>query len=214
MVRFKTRWLLVKIDVMEDPSLCRSRSSVPSSTASSKSRPRISRDANVFMDRPMLLPSKKEFVSRLRRTIVWSFGLSGEPINAQILVKFYDASNQLALIRCPRKYCDKVHAAVTLLLTPQQHQQFPTTLEEVATSTGGGSNSNNNNNCIVCSTQSIHGSARTAKIATIRMIRSIYQHKLKIAIQEEQQGKGSPEAMTKKLCQELQDLMGTIQSIN
>ncbi|KAG7339317.1 Rpp14/Pop5 family protein [Nitzschia inconspicua] len=213
MVRFKTRWLLVKFDVMEDPSLCRSRSSVPSSTASSKSRPRISRDTNVIMDRPMLLPSKKEFVSRLRRTIVWSFGLSGEPINAQILVKFYDASNRLALIRCPRKYCDKVRAAVTLLLTPQQHQQLPTTLEEVATASGG-SNSNNNNNGIVCSIQSIHGSARTAKIATIRMLRSIYQQKLKIAIQEEQQDKGSPEAMTKKLCQKLQDLMGTIQSIN
>lgn len=192
MVRFKTRWLLVKIDTIDplkpNKSRCKHR------LATSSTQDATQRN----------FPPKKEFVSHLRKSLSWCFGLAGEPMLVHTLVKFYDPCTQLALIRCPRQYCGQVRAALTFASRPhKQQQQLP-----LMTCTGDDPKSHYN---IVCSVVSVHGSARTSKISTIRICRNIYRQKL-LAVLDPCNEEHS--TTRDALCKELQDRLDTLVAMN
>lgn len=233
MVRFKTRWLLVKME--QDCSIqtsgggsthssARRRCSSPATGALS-----IHKDSNKGPESVVLPTSKKEFVTRLRKTIGWSYGLAGgESLLAHTNVKFYDSTSGLVLIRCPRQHCGQVRAAVTLLLTPKQVQAI-----SPASATPMRDDKSRNNNhpdtsataATVFSVVSIHGSTRTAKIAAMRMVRSVYRQKLLMAKQRKQQQQQETQQTTSsfdlillqeehQLCRELRDRLGTLSSVD
>jgi RNase P/RNase MRP subunit POP5 len=197
MVRFKTRWLLVQMEATAD---------VNSPITSGGGRRLIPYTVN---DSDHNFPSKKDFMTRLRKTISWCFGLAGEPMGAHLLVKFYDPSSQLVLIRCPRQYCGQVRVALTLFLTPQQMQQQQQQPSNAAATTDS-SSSNKPSSNIMCSVLSVHGSTRTAKIAIIRRLRDTYRQKLLAAKDHQTDCINNQDA----LCRELHDRLSIIISID
>jgi hypothetical protein len=232
MVRFKTRWLLVKMETQQDVIIHPNMEAKLHGDLSSRMYKSRMYKANQDDDddddgntsSPLL--SKKDFIGRLRRTISWCYGLSGEPIIAHTLVRWYDTTTRLLLIRCPRQFCDQVRAALTLLLTlPLQQSSRLISIRkgDDATTTAGTSTASSSSPFIVCTVGSVHGSSRTAKIATVRLVRLIYRKKISLAMQTEQQAattmnalhefKGT-EVKSTKLCNDLQERLGTILSID
>jgi RNase P/RNase MRP subunit POP5 len=225
MVRFKTRWILVKIETRQDVLIHGDTEATLQGNLAS----RISRTNQGDDTTSSICLSKKEFIGRLRKTISWCYGLSGEPIVAHTLVRWYDPTTRLLLIRCPRQYCDQVRGALTLLLTEKQQSSRPISAPRgddgsISTTKATSTTVSSSPLFIVCSVISVHGSARTAKIATVRMVRRIYRHKIKLAIQTEQQEASTVHSLNKdqkgtevestKLCHDLQERLGTILSID
>jgi Rpp14/Pop5 family len=215
MVRFKTRWILVKIETRQDVVIHpKTVTKLRGDLASRNSTTRQDDDGNDDTASSLSI-SKKEFIERIRKTISWCYGLSGEPIIAHTLVR-------LVLIRCPRQYCDQVRGALTLLLTPppqQSSQPVSIRRKDDGLTTTSTSPSSSSSQFIVCTVVSIHGSVRTAKIATVRMVRHIYRHKINLAMQTEQQTPANialqgMEVKSIKLCHDLQERLGTILSMD
>ncbi len=174
MVRHKNRWLLVKVELAEDI------------------RKNKNNDESLILD-GSAFPSKKEFTSRLRRTVGWCFGIEGEA-SCEVQVRFCDAETQLAVIRVPRDSCGKIRAALTLLLTCKQLRSLgePTPKSQD----------------YQVSVLSVHGSARTLKIALYRKLRELYRFKIENA------RKIFPDDKTlqNQLCRALQDRLALVQN--
>ena len=137
-------------------------------------------------------PSKKEFTNRLRRTVGWCFGIEGES-SCEVQVRYCDAETQLAVIRVPRDSCGKIRAALTLLLTRKQLLSLgePTTSQDYQVSV-----------------LSVHGSARTLKIAMYRKLRALYRIKI------EKSNKIFPDdkKLQKQVCHALQERLTLVQN--
>jgi len=175
MVRQKKRWLLVKVELADDIQKNRTLSVGTSSE---------------------LFPSKKEFITRLRRTITWCFGITGEGPACETQIRFCDAATQLVLVRAPRQYCDMIRSALTLLLT---RKQFLSLGEKIDGPTSD----------YYASVISVHGSARTAKIATFRKLRKLYRREI-----QECRVKSFPsdDRVEKNLCRALEERLTIIQN--
>lgn len=142
-------------------------------------------------------PSKKEFHGRLRKTISWCFGIAGEVPACDTQVRFCDAETQIAVVRVPREFCGKIRAALTLLLTRKQ-------LASIGELTEMESKQD-----YLASVVSVHGSARTAKIAVFRKLREVYKVKI------EESRKLFPEddnKASKRFCKALQERLALIQN--
>ena len=142
-------------------------------------------------------PSKKEFHGRLRKTISWCFGIAGEVPACDTQVRFCDAETQIAIVRVPRQYCGKIRAALTLLLTRKQ-----------LASIGELSEMESKQQDYLASVVSVHGSARTAKIAIFRKFREIYKAK----IEESRKLFPEDDKASKRLCKALQERLALIQN--
>lgn len=179
MVRHKNRWLLVKVELADD---IRKNKTLSVGTS------------------PELFPSKKEFTTRLRRTITWCFGVAGEGPSHDTQIRFFDAETQLVLVRGPRQYCDMVRSSLTLLLTRKQLLSLGERLVDDAGSTSD----------YCASVISVHGSARTAKIATFRKLRELYRRE----IEESRIDNSFPndDKVEKNLCIALQERLTMIQN--
>ena len=173
MVRHKNRWLLVKVELAEDI------------------RRNQNNDESLIID-VSSFPSKKEFTTRLRRTVGWCFGLEGDA-SCEVQVRFCDVETQLAVIRVPRDSCGKIRAALTLLLTRKQLLSLgePTTAKDYQVSV-----------------VSVHGSARTLKVAIYRKLRKLYRFKI------EKARKLFPDDKTlqTQLCRALQERLALVQN--
>ena len=178
MVRHKNRWLLVKIELADDIRKNQQQSSTRYTSSSD------------------LFPSKKEFASRLRRTVGWCFGIAGEGPASDTQLRFYDPSTQLAVVRVPRKYCDMIRSSLTLLLTRKQLLSIGENADTTQQSD------------YQTSVVSVHGSARTAKIAVFRKLRELYRKQ----IQESRILFPNDENLRKTLCRGLQERLATIQN--
>ncbi len=142
-------------------------------------------------------PSKKEFTNRLRKTISWCFGIAGEVPACDTQVRFIDAQTQLVVIRTPRDYCGKIRAALTLLLTRKQLASIGELSQEETCE-------------YLAAVVSVHGSARTAKIAVFRKLREVYKAKIEESrrlFPDDDDDKAS-----KKLCKALQERLALIQN--
>ena len=103
-------------------------------------------------------------------------------------VRFCDATTRLALIRVPREFCSIVRASVTLLTAVQNQRVSVTVL-------------------------SVSGSARTAKVDAIRLLRRYYREKMLRLIND----KGESilnRRETGQICRSMQDALETIVSID
>lgn len=178
MVRFKNRWLLVKVELADD---IRNNKAQP---------PSIGWNSASF-------PSKSEFVARLRRTVAWCFGIAGEAPSYATQIKFYDPDTQLVVVRVPRQYCDTIRSALTLLLTRKQLVSLGDTLDATTTAQD-----------YYASVVSVHGSARTAKMAVYRKLRELYR----IELQESRRRFPDDEKLAKKLCRGLQERLALVQN--
>ena len=157
----------------------------------SNKRPSVGSSSDLF-------PSKKEFTIRLRRTIGWCFGIAGEGPACDTQIRFFDAETQLVLVRIPRQYCGMVRSSLTLLLTRKQLISLGEKVD--------GQPSASSDYCT--SVISVHGSARTAKIASFRKLRELYRQQ----IQESRIVFPNDDKLQKHLCRALQERLTLIQN--
>ena len=144
-------------------------------------------------------PSKKEFTNRLRKTISWCFGIAGEVPACDTQVRFIDEQTQLVVIRTPRDYCGKIRAALTLLLTRKQLASIGELSQEET--------------CEYLATLvSVHGSARTAKIAVFRKLREVYKEKIEESRRVFPDDDDDDNKVSKTLCKALQVRLALIQN--
>ena len=100
-------------------------------------------------------------------------------------------------VRVPRQYCDTIRSALTLLLTRKQLVSLGDTLDATTTAQD-----------YYASVVSVHGSARTAKIAVYRKLRELYR----IELQESRRRFPDDEKLAKKLCRGLQERLALVQN--
>jgi hypothetical protein len=207
MVRHKTRWLLVKVELADDiRRLALSPHQDEKSKPDDKGRRRKGNDASSSSQ----YPSRKEFTIQLRRTITWCFGIAGETAVFDTHVRFFDVNaSQLVLIRCPRQHCGIIRSALTLTLTRKQMISLGQTMGDTDDGTF----------CSdwISSVISVHGSARTAKIATLRELREVYRDKIlqsRELLGADQISRREATLKEKKLCTELQERIVTVRIID
>lgn len=179
MVRHKNRWLLVKVELTDDI-----RNNNGCTTSSSEDS----------------FPSKKEFTTRLRRTVAWCFGIVAEGPACDTQIKFCDPETQLVVVRVPRQHCGMIRSSLTLLLTRKQLLSLG---EKVETTT-----TNSIPSDYQASLVSVHGSARTAKIAVFRKLRELYR----MQMQESRVEFPNDGKLQKSLCHALQERLALIQN--
>lgn len=152
MVRQKSRWLLIRID-LEDQV----KSIKDTSTASLLEGAAVKKkkeDPAASSSRIQL--EKKNIFHALRIMIEESFGIARSGIIDDIQVRLYSSEARLAIVKVPRDDCDLVRSAVTFLT---QIQEEPVTAVVLAT----------------------NGSARTAKVAAMRQVRKDFREKYRDA---------------------------------
>jgi len=132
-------------------------------------------------------PTKKELAIAIRESLVSCFGQSSTTEAArEIQVRLSDLSTRLAMIRVPRQFHTKIRASITFM-----------------TAIGG--------KRLVASVISVNGSARTAKLATIRHIRSIYRERILL---QQQMGNGHESMkLMEESCKQLNDLLAVVSDI-
>ena len=189
MVRHKNRWILVNVEFADDIRNNKNNHHHLQHTSASSGPS----SAHLF-------PSKKEFTIRLRRTIAWSFGIAGEGPACDTQVKFCDAETQLVVVRVPRQYCDMIRSSLTLLLT---NKQLVSLGETTTTQQQQGSMQD-----YQASVVSVHGSARTAKIAVFRKLREVYR----LQIQQSHIAFPNDGKLKKNLCRALQERLALVQN--
>jgi len=177
MVRHKNRWLLAKVELDNDIRINKQQMSVGSSSSD-------------------LFPSKKEFMTRLRRTVAWCFGIAGEGPACDTQIRFCDAETQLVVVRVPRQYSDMIRSSLTLLLTRKQLLSLGEKVDTVTPSD------------FHVSVVSVHGSARTAKIAIFRRLRELYR----LQIQESRIVFPNDDKLQQNLCRALQERLTLVQN--
>jgi hypothetical protein len=195
MVRHRTRWLLVKLEFTDE---------VRNASGESKSLSRKGFNGTSKDDSPCI-PSRKDFIALLRKTISLSFGLAAEGASSDVQVRFFDpTSTQLALVRVPRQSCEMVRASMTLLLTRKQLMTLGESEDTEAKSD------------VIASVISVHGSARTSKLATLRKIRDLYRQKIQVLRRSLQESESTRHLKTeeKKLFLELQERLSIVQEID
>lgn len=200
MVRHRTRWLLVKVEVVNDIHDSRQ----PPTTAGVSKL--VSRKGPPNTRRKDGSPSRKDFAALLRTTISLHFGIAAEGASSDLHIRFFDdTSTQLALVRVSRQSCDIVRAALTLLLTQKQLEAL-----------GASDDSPTVKSDVIASVISVHGSARTAKLATFRQIRGLYRHKMQVLRQSLRDIESTKhlKAQENKLCLELQERLSMVQEID
>ena len=138
-------------------------------------------------------PSRKEFTARLRRTVSWCFGIAGEGAACEMQIRFFDTETRLVVVRVPREHYRIIWSALTLLLTRKQ-------LLSLGEKTDAGD--------YQASVVSVHGSARTAKVATYRKLRELYRQK----VEESRTVIPSDDKLPKKLCRALQERLILVQN--
>ena len=155
-------------------------------------------------------PTKKDFTARLRRTIDRKYGpVVGEPISADLQVRYYDVNTRLVLVRVARQYADKVKQALSVLLTSKR------LAAQGERGTGGPAFKTAD---LVARVVSVHGSARTAKIGTIKRLKEIYRIRLK----QQQNGdegplqlvKSSSTAQQRDSCRQFHSALQSIQDVD
>ena len=145
------------------------------------------------VQQPSSFPSKIEFIIRLRRTVAWCFGIEGQAAcDAQ--VKFCDPDTKLVVVRVPRDACGRIRAALTLLLTRKQMLSLGETTSK--------------SQDFQASVLSVHGSARTTKIALFRLLRKLYR----IEMEESRKLFPTDDKLEKKLCRALQEQLALVQN--
>lgn len=145
-----------------------------------------------------LFPSKKEFTIRLRRTIAWCFGIAAEGPARDTQIRFCDAETQLALVRVPREHCDTIRSSLSLLLTRKQLFSLGEKADRQPWTSSD----------YYASVISVHGSARTAKIATFRKLRELYR----LHLQKSRTMFPKDNNLEKKSCRGLQKRLTLIQN--
>lgn len=143
-----------------------------------------------------LFPSKKEFMARLRRTVTWCYGIAGEGPACDTQIRFCDAETRLVVVRLPRQYGDMIRSSLTLLLTRKHLLSLGEKVDKV--------NPSDFHVCVL----SVHGSARTAKIAIFRKLRELYR----LQIQESRISFPNDDKLQKNLCRSLQERLTLVQN--
>jgi len=100
------------------------------------------------------------------------------------------------LVRGPRQYCDMIRSALTLLLTRKQFLSLGEKIDRPISD-------------YYASVISVHGSARTAKIATFRKLRELYRREI-----QEYRVKSFPsdDRIEEHLCRALEERLTIIQN--
>jgi hypothetical protein len=193
MVRHKNRWLLVKVELAGDvrsnqqqPSIVRTTTTTTTTAYSSS--------------RPSPFPSKKEFLARLRRTVSWCFGIAGEGPAYDTQIRFCDPDTRLVVVRVPRDSCGMIRSALTLLLTRKQLASLGETTRTMEATQPPLD--------YLASVISVHGSARTAKIAVFRKLRELYR----MQIQESRAVFPNDDRIQSNLCRALQERLALVQN--
>mmetsp|Transcript_16095 Transcript_16095/g.37313 ORF Transcript_16095/g.37313 Transcript_16095/m.37313 type:complete len:174 (-) Transcript_16095:131-652(-) len=170
MVRHKNRWLLVMVELADGE----------------RNNKRQSSSSDSF-------PSRKEFTARLRRTVSWCFGITGEGAACDTQIRFCDADTRFVVVRVPREHYRIIWSSLTLLLTRKQ-------LLSLGEKTDTGD--------YQASVVSVHGSARTAKVATFRKLRQLYRQK----IEESRTVIPNDVKLQKNMCRALQERLVLVQN--
>lgn len=102
---------------------------------------------------PLLLADKNGLFHSIRITMQDAFGIAVAGIIEDIQVRLYIPDSKLALIKVPRDASDLVRSAITLLTKV-------------------------NDESIVATVISTNGSARTAKLATLRLIKRKFRNRV------------------------------------
>ena len=125
------------------------------------------------------------------------------------VVRFCDPKTRLVLIRVPREDCEKVRLAVSLI------KSLPVSTTSSSTTTRA------KGRPVVASVKSIHGSARTMKLAALRFVRQWYRSELcRMASQKSDLNppnsnlQNENERDRKKLLTQLQETLMTIQRMD
>lgn len=107
--------------------------------------------------------NKRNLFIALRDTIESAFGIAGSGVIEHMFVKYIHTGANIAIVKIPRDHNKLVRAAILLITEMNQ-----------STCTSS-SNTNTNNEIVrvpvVISVKSMHGSARTCKIATLQILR-------------------------------------------
>ena len=211
MVRHKTRWILVELKTLEQEEGL-GRASVATAAAgaggtdttrrkNSKRQRRQERTTvhtmmaetsspGGFAGNDAEFPTKNDFTARLRRTIDMKYGpVDGGPISADLQVRFFDLTTQLVLIRVARHYVGFVTRSLSTLLTKKRLLAMKEGEEFGGQGQGVRIGPAFRTADVLARVVSIHGSARTAKIGTVKKLKDIYRAKL--LKQQQQQIGGS-----------------------
>jgi hypothetical protein len=215
MVRHRTRWLLVKAEFIND---IRNPTTVPPASKfvsrknnNNNNNTGPSASTTTRKEDDSSSSSKKDFLALLRKTITLHFGVAAEGVASDVQIRFFDdSSTNLILVRVSRDSCDMVRASMTFLLTRKQLSAVGE-LDESSSIVD-----NNSWSDIVASVISVHGSARTAKLATLREIRGLYRQRIHVLRQSHQDKESTKyvKREEKKLCLELQERLLTVQGID
>ena len=195
MVRQKTRWLLVEVDEAGWAG-----KDLSTSTSSALSKKDVSRAIRENFEKIMGLRGQAvsfelhgEFSGRVRRSVcclrvMVPHTLSVRAI-ASFLVRFYDSCHtNLMLLRVPRDVATSVRASLAFLTVIRTRR-------------------------VALHTVSIHGSARTAKLATVRRIRLYCRDKVLLMRRQLPQGESGLSRIG-QLCSSMEEQLNTLQSID
>ena len=147
MVRQKNRFLIVTLDFDEQLMPASIERKQRERDSKKRRRPVTAKDPTSAPDdgSPPLIESK-DIHRVLRTTMESNFGIVGAGMVPTMRVLLYDATDRMAIIKVPREYSPMVRAALT----------FITSINDANT---------------VLSTVGVHGSARTAKMAALDLMR-------------------------------------------